>query len=317
MQINFEKVKVYHLIYSIYYFLYMEDHQHAISQPDALVFQGGGVLGLAYVGALDKLQNIINFDLIKKYAGNSIGSLFALVMACKIYNRADYIDLDPSKFLENGRFGAASGLYNLINKYGWYNSDKIRQWIGDLLVKNNYSADITFKQLLDKTGNELYIIATSLESTPHTKYFSHLHDPDMPIRTACIISACVPVLFEPILYDGKMYCDGGLVNNYPINIWENEDIKPAVKPKVLGLRLVKNNCETSPGGMPKIKSTFDLIMRVLSILYILPSEINLSKEDLENSILINTHDINSLNFNLTAEDKLKLIKAGEDATSIL
>lgn len=47
-----------------------------------LVFEGGGVKGLAYIGALEELANHgVSLDKIENVAGASVGSLTALLLA--------------------------------------------------------------------------------------------------------------------------------------------------------------------------------------------------------------------------------------------
>ena len=47
-----------------------------------LIFEGGGVKGLAYVGALEKSveTNLINFNKIQRLAGTSAGSITATLL---------------------------------------------------------------------------------------------------------------------------------------------------------------------------------------------------------------------------------------------
>ena len=45
---------------------------------------------------------------------------------------------------------------------------------------------------------------------------SHETYPDMKLLTAISMSIAIPFLFQPVLYKNVYYCDGGLVNNFPI-----------------------------------------------------------------------------------------------------
>ena len=49
-----------------------------------LVFEGGGVLGVAYCGALEELSNRGMLCEVDTYAGTSAGSIVAALMACVI-----------------------------------------------------------------------------------------------------------------------------------------------------------------------------------------------------------------------------------------
>ena len=52
---------------------------------NTLVLEGGGIYGIAYIGALKELQSKLDFNKIKYFCGTSVGSLisFALGLALK------------------------------------------------------------------------------------------------------------------------------------------------------------------------------------------------------------------------------------------
>lgn len=285
---------------------------------NAMAFQGGSVLGIAYVGALQQLQTKINFDHIKKYAGSSIGSLFALLMACKIYDWDALTTVNFSDFFDKS-IGFIDGAKNLFNKRGVYNLDKMNDWIGNLLIKHNYSADITFRELFYKTGNELFIVATNLEQYPHTKYFSRFHDPDMPCRKAYIMSAAFPFVFEPVSYNGHLYCDGGMVNNYPLKILLDTPQADNTKVRTLGLKLANYKIAKviqMPGSKAEdsqITTVFELVKRLTFITFNLSSDIMSSIDEDNNSIAIDALGQSPLNFTINDMEKAQLVESGRKA----
>ena len=48
---------------------------------NTIVFEGGGIYGLAYIGALKELQKRIDFNNIKYVCGSSVGALIAFGIA--------------------------------------------------------------------------------------------------------------------------------------------------------------------------------------------------------------------------------------------
>ena len=48
---------------------------------NTLVFEGGGIYGLAYIGALNELQKRIDINQIKYLCGSSVGALVAFSIA--------------------------------------------------------------------------------------------------------------------------------------------------------------------------------------------------------------------------------------------
>ena len=54
-----------------------------------------------------------------------------------------------------------------------------------------------------------------------THYFNYEKTPDVKILDALIMSICVPILFKPVTYENKLFVDGGLLSNYPIDYFTN------------------------------------------------------------------------------------------------
>ena len=52
-----------------------------MNKINTLVFEGGGLYGLAYIGALKELHERIDFNNIKYVCGTSVGALIAFAIA--------------------------------------------------------------------------------------------------------------------------------------------------------------------------------------------------------------------------------------------
>jgi len=50
----------------------------------------------------------------------------------------------------------------------------------------------------------------------------------MPVYLALRITCCIPILYEPILYKDCYYIDGGLKDNFPIQLIPDEDLKDTI-----------------------------------------------------------------------------------------
>ena len=42
-------------------------------------------------------------------------------------------------------------------------------------------------------------------------------DPELPVKIAVRMSMGIPGVFEPFAYQGHLYCDGGMINDFPMN----------------------------------------------------------------------------------------------------
>lgn len=95
-----------------------------------LVFEGGGVKGIAYGGALEQLQKLGMLDHLERVAGTSAGAINACALAMgytatevrKIIATTDFSSFqDGSTFLGNA--------IRMLNKFGWYKGDAFMDWI--------------------------------------------------------------------------------------------------------------------------------------------------------------------------------------------
>jgi predicted acylesterase/phospholipase RssA len=139
---------------------------------------------------------------------------------------------------------------------------------------------ITFRQLNDisiKYPNlnlkELYLTGTRL-SDASLKVFSAESDPDMPILDAVRITMSFPGGFMPVEYQGDYYADGGIADNYPMQIFDKEKFlshgvnDSGVNPCTLGLLVDSKEEIESRWGLVVNKSAdlklFDLVGKVLT-----------------------------------------------------
>ena len=97
-----------------------------------LVFQGGGVSGIAYTGAIKTLNEKDLLPNIKRVAGISIGSIIASLVALD-YN-ADDINTIVSKtnfadFEDHKRY------LRILTIYGIYKGDTFLEWMWEKVQK--------------------------------------------------------------------------------------------------------------------------------------------------------------------------------------
>lgn len=92
-------------------------------QFENLVFEGGGVKGIAYGGVLDLLEAKGIMPQIKKTSGASAGAIAALLvgLGCSAAEVTKILsDMDFKKFLDynGGIFGSIYDAHRLFNQYG-------------------------------------------------------------------------------------------------------------------------------------------------------------------------------------------------------
>lgn len=191
---------------------------------------------------------------IENVAGTSSGAIVGTLLSMG-YNATEMKDImynmKVQRFNDGGWF-FIGGQHRLRKHFGWYKGVALERWIGDLIQQKTGNADITFRQLhelalKDKRYKNIYITATNL-TRQKLEVFSWQTYPDMCIKTAVRASFSVPLYFEATLLDSnghevnknsvvpcQAYVDGGIVANYPLNIFDNG----TPNMETLGLDLVR------------------------------------------------------------------------------
>jgi NTE family protein len=99
--------------------------------------------------------------------------------------------------------------------WGLHTGDAFVSWLDQLIHTKLGKANITFEELFQKTGNELVVTASCVNRRMQ-RYFCRQHHPDMPVVHAVRMSMAIPLFFTPVRFEGALYCDGGLLNNFPL-----------------------------------------------------------------------------------------------------
>lgn len=271
-----------------------------------LVFEGGGVKGVAYVGALEVLESAGILAQVNAVAGTSAGAITATLVALgqtPQQLRTTMLDLDFAQFEDGG----LEGPLRLVEHFGWYRGDAFKHWIADAVAKRLGSGDATFADLTAAGGLGLRVVATDL-GLQTARVFSAATSPDTPIADAVRMSMSIPGFFAAVRDAGSVFVDGGVAWNYPIEIFD------AAQPDMstLGLRLVgppKPAKRAHIGDLPEyVKALYESTIAVQADFY------GRSKADVERSIPIDDLGLLATDFAITRAQKLDLIASGAAAT---
>ena len=110
------------------------------------VFEGGGVKGIAYVGALQTLQANNVMESIQRVGGTSAGAINAVLLALGYSLEETYgilSELDFKNFMDDD-WGALRDANRLIKKYGIYKGDFFREWMGVRIAAKTENKRVTF-----------------------------------------------------------------------------------------------------------------------------------------------------------------------------
>lgn len=98
---------------------------------------------------------------------------------------------------------------------GIFRTDRFEQANRENLENNHLSNGFT--SLYEKTGKELYIVATKLNTAGRT-VFGHDYISDVPISKAMQASIAIPLFYKPVDIDGEDYVDGAVVKTTSMDI---------------------------------------------------------------------------------------------------
>jgi NTE family protein len=273
-----------------------------------LALEGGGVWGIAYGGALEELDQLGVLSQIKRVAGTSAGSITALQLALG-YSGAEikqtFSELDFSRFLDNRH------IRTVFQKYGLYESqyalDLFQGWVENKLG----SKQATFQDLHEAGKMELKVYATNL-NTRHIHEFSYEKSKDVPLAMAVRASMSVPLFFTAVKVNDHLFVDGGTIYDYPLLSFGKESITSTLGLAFSGSSSVAGGTE---GNMEfDYDNPMEYVRRLVTVLERAQAPLLALYATLrENTILIDTGDVSSLDFKVSEKTKNFLMENGRKA----
>jgi len=298
-------------------------------------FSGAGVNGLAYVGVLQSLEERGVRRKIKYWIGTSAGSIIATFAA--LGASVDFIlecleGMDFSVFVDYGGstpskswWGRLRNYYSateLFSKLGLARGNQFIDWIKACIAKLGYPPDLTFGQLYDQTGNRLVSVAACLNGFD-ALYLSRSTFPNMSIADAIHSSMIIPYIFQPIIIRdpisdpiSRMILDGGLLENYPINVCDVQ----TPDGRVIGInrKAIGFFCMTNGLWGPHtevIDSFLKFSRMIINVMFRQKERLHSHQPYFwDRSVAIETFGHSPVNFGITPEWVDRLIKSGYDAT---
>lgn len=302
-----------------------------------LVFEGGGVRGLAYAGALEELEKRKILDNIERVAGSSVGAIFATAVALG-YTPQETKDtmsnINYKLFKDDGFI--VGDIMRFFKSYGWYKGKVLTNTIEDIIKKKTGKKNLTFAQLEELRKKHpgkyrsLFVTGTNV-TRQRAEIYSHMTTPDMQIAEAVRISAGTPYYFQVVRNkEGDVLVDGGVAWNYPINMFDHAKYldnpdngirhkatdKQLTNLETLGFRLMSPTAiEEEDPTQPKypkreIKNILNYSKAMLDFLTKSANSTHLKDKDFKRTIRINTLDISSTQFDLSPQQVDALVSEG-------
>ena len=272
-----------------------------------IVFSGGGIRGLSYIGVLKALKKLDKIKDIKKIIGTSIGSVFALLCICNCTNNEldTYFELFQNQVLNNNDNILTESI-NLYKKMGLHDNENIYNTVNCIIESKLNIKNITFSELYEYTNIEYTVIGTCL-STRKIEYFNYIKSPNMEIAKAIQISTSIPFYYTMTEWNNKKWADGGICKNFPIDYYDEED--GSFNDKTLGFYL---KCKEKKHY--EINTFLDIIKSIENTELDRNILDSINKTDKRNIIVINSEDISLTDFDLSENQKQILSDTGFNQT---
>jgi len=302
--------------------------------PVDLVFEGGGVKGIALVGAFSVLEEE-DYE-PQNMAGASAGAIVAALIAAGYSSdelKKIIAELDYNRFKDEAledRF-PLGGALSILKDLGIYEGEAFVEWMSGLLEAKDVR---TFGDLIRREDVELkyryklQVIASDVTDRrllvlPRDAPKLGIQDPD-DIEVALAVRMSIPIFFEPVRFANRetgtehLIVDGGMLSNFPVWLFDAE----APQWPTFGLKLVQKDPKASlaaelpqpvapRGGVSQVvgylRSLVDTMMAAHDRLYIEEHDFE------ERTIAIDSLGVGTTEFDLSGQRALVLYQSGRDA----
>lgn len=290
------------------------------------VFEGGGVKGIAFVGAVTVTE--AKGYVFENVAGTSAGAIVACLSAAgykaselkSIMDELDYTRFKDKDLVDN--IPLLGPLLSLGFEKGIYEGKYFEDWLRHLLKVKNIRTfgDLVMQDYKDNPQYryKLQVIASDISrgrlmKLPHdiAKYGI---DPDkLDVARAVRMSMSIPFFFEPVVLQdatgaSSYIVDGGLLSNFPVSLFDDGTADPPWS--TLGYRLVDPTIEGKPntinGPLTLLAALFSTTMQAHDARYI-------ENKNFVRTIPIPTFGVRATDFDLSKENRDKLYQSGVEA----
>lgn len=296
-----------------------------------LVLEGGGVKGIALVGAISVLEE--RGYVFNRVAGTSAGSIVGALVAAGMPT-ADMIEimrtLDYRRFQDKGREDRLPGgrLYSLFTQHGIYEGAYLKGWLAEILAGYGVRtfADLRYEdagvELPEEQRYRLVVMASDVSMGRLRRlpwdYPAFGHAPDeTPVIDAVRASMSIPFFFEPVklrsrVTDDEIWMvDGGMLSNFPVEVFDRSHGNPPRWP-TFGIKLSARR--GSQAVRFHLDSTYDLARSMVATMTSFHDQMHIDDPAvLARTIFVDTLGVKATDFGLTRDTADRLFDNGRRA----
>ena len=268
-----------------------------------LVLSGGGMNGFYIVGVLKLLIEMELLNNVENFYGTSIGSVIILffTLGYNIKEMMNFIKIFDFSLL------IKENIDDIFDNLSFISEEKYKYTLKKIITNRNINVDITLLEYFNINKKNLYITGYNITKN-ELIIFNHKTHPNIKLWEVMYISSCLPAISQPYKYNEEYYCDGGILNNFPIDIVLDNEID-----KTLGIAIKKKNSD--PKYINNIIdnlsffSYHEYLLILISVAF--EKDSNKINNPLYNVICIDIDDDTDFaNFNLDVEQKIEMLKIG-------
>ena len=265
---------------------------------DTLVLSGASSKGLITLGSVQYAYDNFLLKDIKTYVGTSSGAMICYLLAIGYTPVEIMVYICTNQLMEKIQ---NFNIVSMIQGRGATSFNNIHEQLEKMSIsKIGYLP--TLKDLKEKYGKKLICVTHNITEY-RTEYLSPDTHPNLPCITALRMTSNLPLIFENFMYGNCLYVDGGISDNFPIDIGEqNGD-------KILGIVLSTEFDKFETGGTDKG------ILEFIYKLMLIPVNQNISRK-IENAskkckiLSINYNDLKFFNFDVSSASKMAMFSSG-------
>ncbi|XUL89072.1 patatin-like phospholipase family protein [Streptomyces galilaeus] len=297
-----------------------------------VVLEGGGVKGIALVGAL---RELCASHTVQRVAGTSAGAIVAALLAAG-YTVAQLEQemraLDFASFQDGSAryFGPTGAALAVLLHNGVYKGDALHTWIEKRLADKDVR---TFQQLrreeagddADTSPYKLAVVVSDISRGRELRLPQDYQalcgvDPDTAsVADAVRASASIPFYFRPVKFRAGpsqgsqrlVFVDGGLLSNFPVGLFDRRDLTPPRWPTI-GVKLSMRR--TPEQEWQPVRSPVELARRLVSTMTGAHDRLHVDQNCVQNrTVFVDTTGVRSTDFRITKTQTEALYASGRSA----
>lgn len=256
------------------------------------VFQGGGVKGIALVGALQVAES-------RGIAFAGVGGASAGAIVAALY-AAGYSAAEMRLILDGVQFDAlldraSLGRLALAKNLGLYRGKLFQNWIHKHLLNKGV-------RFFEDCPKQLRIVATNLTERTLAVLDAE-SQPKLEVSEAIRMSMSIPFVFEPVQLGRNLMVDGGVLSNFPLSLFNGNE--------TLGFRL-----HAKSASLPFAPEGYrEYLIAIMGAMLDGRDNYDVQTKKLAGLIEIDPGSFSSTQFKLSDRDKADLYERGVSASS--